>query len=142
MPACAVPISPVTEMARVHVPLSRVINRRKDPLLPVNAMAKMLQLYAGDHDATDPELSPIYADMRGLPPLFFLVGETEILLDDTLIVAAHAREAGVSTRVDVWPLLPHAFPLFIRLLPEALQARNDIIEFIREHTATSAQEST
>ena len=142
MPACAIPISPVTEMARVHVPLSRVINRRKDPLLPVNAMAKMLQLYAGDHDATDPELSPIYADMRGLPPLFFLVGETEILLDDTLIVAAHAREAGVSTRVDVWPLLPHAFPLFIRLLPEALQARNDIIEFIREHTATSAQEST
>ena len=141
MPACAIPISPVTELARVHVPLSRGVNRRKDPLLPINAMAKMLQMYAGDHDATDPEMSPIYADMRGMPPLFFLVGESEILLDDTLIVAEHARQAGVSTRVDVWPLLPHAFPLFINLLPEALQARNDMIEFIRAHTQNNSQET-
>lgn len=145
MPACAVPISPVCEMARVHVPLSRVINCRRDPLIPIHAMASMLPLYIGEQDATNPELSPIYANCRGFPPLFFLVGETEVLLDDTLITAEHARQAGVNTRVDVWPVLPHAFPLFIRLLPEALQARNDIIAFIREHVrlevrATAEQE--
>ncbi len=139
MPACAIPISPVCELARVHVPLSRVTNCRRDPLIPIHAMASMLQLYIGDQDATDPELSPIYADCRGFPPLFFLVGETEVLLDDTLITATHARQAGVTTRVDVWPLLPHAFPLFIRLLPEALQARDDMIDFIAQHIAGPAK---
>ncbi len=139
MPACAVPISPVCELARVHVPLSRVTNRRADPLIPVNAMAKMLQLYVGEQDATNPELSPIYADMRGLPPLYFLVGETEVLRDDTLITARHAAKAGVDTRVEVWPVLPHAFPLFIRLLPEALQARDEIIEFIQRHCKVQEQ---
>lgn len=135
MPACAIPISPVGELARVHVPLSRVTNRRKDPLIPIHAMATMMQLYVGDQDATNPEISPIYADCRGFPPLFFLVGETEVLRDDTLIIAEHARAAGVETRVDVWPILPHAFPLFIRILPEALTARNDMIDFIRAHTS-------
>ena len=135
MPACAIPISPVTELARVHAPLSRVINYRRDPLLPLPAMAGMIQLYAAGADATDPELSPIMADCRGFPPLFFLVGETEVLRDDTLIMAAHARAAGVTVRVDVWPVLPHAFPLFIRLLPEAKIARDDIIAYIREQVA-------
>lgn len=134
MPACAIPISPVTEMSRVHVPRSRVLNRSKDPLLPINAFASMGTVYIADgYDATDPELSPIYADCRGFPPLYFLVGETEVLLYDSLIVAEHARQAGVETKVDVWPVLPHAFPLFIRILPEALQARNDMIEFIQSH---------
>lgn len=133
MPCCAVPISPVTELARIHVPMSRVLNRRKDPLLPINAFAVLGQSYIGDNDATNPELSPIYADCRGFPPLFFLVGETEVLLHDSLIVAEHARQAGVKVRVDVWPILPHAFPLFIRILPEALDARNDILAFIEEH---------
>ena len=135
MPACAIPISPVCELARVHVPLSRVTNRHADPLIPIHAMAGMLQLYVGEQDATNPQLSPIYADWRGCPPLFFLVGETEVLRDEALITAEHARESGVQVRVDVWPLLPHAFPLFIRLIPEALQARNDMIAFMREHTA-------
>ncbi len=133
MPACAIPISPVTELARIHVPMSRVRNRSKDPLLPLTAFSALGPLYVGDNDATNPELSPIYADCRGFPPLFFLVGETEVLLDDSLVVAEHARQAGVETRVDVWPVLPHAFPLFIRILPEALQARNDIIAYIQDH---------
>ena len=139
MPACAIPVSPVTEMARVHAPMSRVINRSKDPLIPINAMALLAELYVGEHDATDPELSPIYADCRGFPPLFFLVGETEVLRDDTLIMAEHAKAAGIPTRVDVWPILPHAFPLFIRILPEALQARNDMVEFIRQHIPPAAK---
>lgn len=138
MPACAIPISPVCELARVHVPLSRVTNRRIDPMIPIHTMAKMVQLYIGEQDATNPELSPIYADCRGFPPLFFLVGETEVLRDEALITARQAREAGVDVRVDVWPVLPHAFPLFINILPEALEARNDMIEFIRAQIPAAA----
>ncbi|HXG27808.1 MAG TPA: alpha/beta hydrolase fold domain-containing protein [Nevskiales bacterium] len=133
LPACAVPISPVTEMARVHAPPARVRNIRRDPMIPLHTMGRMLQLYAADLDGSDPELSPLYGDYAGLPPLYFLVGETEVLLDDTLLAAKQARAAGVDVQVDVWPLLPHAFPLFKRMFPEVTQARRDIVAFARQH---------
>ena len=133
MPACAVPISPVTEMARVHAPPARVRNVRRDPLIPLHTMGKMLQMYAGNLDGSDPELSPLYADYSGFPPLYFIVGETEVLLDDSLLAARQARDAGVETKVDVWPVLPHAFPLFKRLLPEVSVARRDIVAFAKQH---------
>ncbi|QHS10328.1 alpha/beta hydrolase [Sinimarinibacterium sp. NLF-5-8] len=135
-PLCAIPISPVTEMARVHAPPSRVLNRKRDPLLPLDMMGHMLQMYTkGIKDATDPELSPIYGDYKGVCPLFFLVGESEILLDDTLIVARQCRDAGVSTRVDIWPHMPHAFTLFRGMLPEAKIARQDIVEYVQGQLA-------
>ncbi len=131
MPACAVPISAVTEMARVHAPPSRSDRARRDPMLPIQAFGKMLIHYAEGCDASDPELSPILADFSGFPPLYFLVGEDEILLDDSLIAARRARQAGVDASVDVWPILPHAFPLFEGLFPEAARAREDIATFAR-----------
>ncbi|MDD3765064.1 MAG: alpha/beta hydrolase [Nevskiales bacterium] len=133
-PACAVPISAVTEMARVHAPPSRVANFKRDPIIPLHTMGGMLQMYAADLDGSDPELSPLYADFNGFPPLYFLVGESEVLLDDTLLAAQCADAAGVDVRVDVWPVMPHAFPLFQSLLPETRLARQDIGEFIRRHT--------
>ncbi|MDR3419318.1 MAG: alpha/beta hydrolase [Nevskia sp.] len=135
MPACAVPISPVTEMARVHAPPARVTNIRRDAMLPLHSFGRMLQLYADGLDGSDPELSPLYADYRGLPPLYFVVGETEILLDDSLLAARQALAAGVDARVDVWPVLPHAFPLFRFMFPEVRQAREDIVAFMREQLA-------
>ncbi len=72
----------------------------------------MTQWYINGQDASNPEISPLYADYAGFPPLYFLVGEEEFLLDDTLLAAERAREAGVETQLDVWPVLPHAFPLF------------------------------
>ncbi len=93
----------------------------------------MAELYDGDWDTADPELSPLLADFRGFPPLYFLVSDNEVLLDDSVLMARRAREAGVRTRLDVWPVLPHAFPLFERLMPEARQARVDMVAFAREH---------
>ena len=135
MPACAVPISPVTELARAHAPPSRVYNRRYEALVPMSFGYRMSKWYVGDMDATDPEISPLYADYSGFPPLFFLAGEHEILLDDRVLAAERAREAGVETRLDVWPVLPHAFPIFESMFVEAGQARNDITAFIRGHIA-------
>jgi len=133
MPACAVPISPVTEMARGYAPPSRIHNVGRDPMFPAGPLAGILQLYVGDARGDDPELSPLYADYRGFPPLYFLVGESELLLDDSLLAAQQARDAGVTTRLDVWPLLPHAFPLFAGVFPEARQSHEDIVAFIRAH---------
>jgi acetyl esterase/lipase len=133
LPACAVPISPVTELARMHAPPARVRNIQKDPMIPLHTMWRMHMLYVGGLDGSDPEISPLYGDYRGLPPLYFLVGETEVLLDDSLLAARQARDAGVDARVDVWPVLPHAFPLFKHLFPEIIQARHDIAAFARGH---------
>ena len=133
MPACAVPISPVTEMGRLHAPPSRALKRRSDPLLPIVALQKVDEMYAGDWDASDPELSPLYADLTGFPPLYLLASDSEVLLDDTVLLARRAREAGVPTKLEVWPILPHAFPLFERFMPEVRAAREDIVAFMREH---------
>ena len=133
MPACAVPISPVTEMGRLHAPPSRTIKRHTDPILPIAALQRVDAMYAGDWDASDPELSPLYADLAGFPPLYLLASDSEVLLDDTVLLARRAREAGIPTKLDVWPILPHAFPLFEQFMPEVKQARLDIVAFMRAH---------
>jgi acetyl esterase/lipase len=133
MPACAVPISPATEMGRVHAPPSRALKRKLDPILPIAALHRVDELYAGDWDASDPELSPLYMECQDLPPLYFLASDAEVLLDDTVLLARRAREAGNAVKLDVWPILPHAFPLFEAIFPEVREARQDIVRFVRSH---------
>jgi acetyl esterase/lipase len=137
MPACAVPISPVTEMGRLHAPPSRAIKRFSDPLLPIDALQRVDEMYARGWDASDPELSPLYADLKGFPPLYLLASDSEVLLDDTVLLARRAREAGVPVKLEVWPILPHAFPLFERFMPEVRQAREDITGFLRQHVGAT-----
>ena len=57
-------------------------------------------------------MSPLYADLRGLPPCFVAVGTCDHLLDDSLIFASRAAAAGVSVDLFVLPELPHAFQMF------------------------------
>ena len=137
MPACAIPVSPAGDMGRVHAPPSRVLRASRDPILPIAALAQVAEMYAGDWDAGDPELSPLYADCKGFPPLFLLASNNEILLDDTVLFARRAIAAGVNTRFDIWPLLPHAFPLFERVFPKAKMAREDMVAFMRQHLKPS-----
>lgn len=138
-PACAIPISPVAEMARVHAPPSRADNAKRDAMLPAKSFVNMLMDYAPGADGADPQLSPLLADFTGLPPLYFLVGETEILLDDSLICARRAKEDGVDTDIDVWPELPHAFPLMSDWLPEANASIDDMVQFALHHLETGIE---
>lgn len=133
MPACAVPISPVTELGRLHAPPSRALKMRSDPLLPIVALQRVDEMYAGDWDASDPELSPLYADCRGFPPMYLLASDSEVLLDDTVLFARRAAAEGVNVRFEVWPVVPHAFPLFGQWMPEVRQALKDIVAFIKPH---------
>jgi monoterpene epsilon-lactone hydrolase len=63
------------------------------------AIGRGAQIYLGDASPTDPHASPVYADLRGLPPLFLLAGSTEVLLDDSQRVADNARAAGVDCEI-------------------------------------------
>lgn len=133
MPACAIPVSPAGDMGRTHAPPSRVLRAKRDPILPLSTLAQVAEMYVGDWDAADPEVSPLYADCKGFPPMFLLASNNEILLDDTVLFARRAIAAGVPTRFDIWPLLPHAFPLFERVFPKAKMARQDMVDFMRQH---------
>ena len=88
---------------------------------------------ARDWDASDPELSPMYADFTGMPPMHYIVGDTEVLRDDSVFCAQRAKDAGVETQLDVWPVLPHAFPLFEALFKETAIVRKDMITFAERH---------
>jgi acetyl esterase/lipase len=70
----------------------------------------MAAAYLGSVDARDQHASPLYADLTGLPPLYMLVGTSEVLYDDTIRTAAKARAAGVDVRVEEGPDLPHVYP--------------------------------
>lgn len=142
MPSCAVAISPATEIGRIHAPPSRALKARRDPILPIAVLQRINAMYAGDWDASDPELSPLYADCKGFPPLYFIASDGEVLLDDTVLMARRARAAGVAVKLDVWPLLPHAFPLMESFLPEARGARADIAAFMRAKLDSPSRAST
>lgn len=133
MPACGVPISAVTELARAHAPPSRGFNAKREALIPTSFANRATAWYVNGQDASNPEISPLYADYSGFPPLYFIVGAEEFLLDDTLLAADRAREAGVETQLDVWPVLPHAFPLFEKMFSESPEARQDMVTFVRRH---------
>jgi len=77
----------------------------------------------------------VYADLTGLPPLFIQAGSTEVLLDDARRVANNARHAGVTVNFEIWPKMPHVWPLFAPFLPEARRALDDAAAFARVHTA-------
>lgn len=75
--------------------------------------------YVGDADASDPLISPIFADLKGLPPLLIQVGSNEILLSDALRLATRAALDDVQVTLEVTPGVPHVFQGFAGLLDEA-----------------------
>ncbi|MGJ3231472.1 MAG: alpha/beta hydrolase [Oceanicaulis sp.] len=91
----------------------------KDPMLAPHFLRKGAELYLDGRDPRDPAASPLFADLRGLPPVFIQVGEDEILLDDSTRLHARLKEAGVDVRCEVWTGMFHDFQIFAPLLSEA-----------------------
>jgi len=130
MPSCAVPVSPATELGRIHAPPSRLWRRYDDPILPIQALQRVDAVWAGDWDASDPELSPLYADCTDFPPMLFLATDNEVLTDDTVLMARRAKAAGVDVTCEIWPMLPHAFPLF-SMFREVGVVRRDMLAYMK-----------
>lgn len=81
-----------------------------------------------------PLASPLYADLRGLPPLLVQVGTSEVLFDDATRLAARARSAGVDVTFEAWDEVIHSWHMFAAALPEARDAVNRVGQFIRART--------
>jgi acetyl esterase/lipase len=92
----------------------------------------------GQSDPTHPYVSPLYADLAGLPPLLIQASSTEVLLDDARRVAERAQAAGVSVECEVWPKMPHVWQLWTPFVPEANRALDRAAQFIRAHARERA----
>lgn len=93
------------------------------------------KMYANGHDPHTPHISPLYADLRGLPPLLIQAGTAETLLDDAKRFARRATEAGVEVDLELWENMVHVFQFFYLVAPEARQALNHIGRFIKQQTS-------
>ncbi len=126
LPAAAVTISPWADLTLSGASIDG--NARFDYLA-----RPVLETYArryAPHDPTHPLVSPVNADLRGLPPLLIQVGEAEALLDDALAVASRAEAAGVETTLRVFPDMIHVFHVF-PMLAETREAVSQIGDFVR-----------
>lgn len=94
--------------------------------------------YAGDRDPRDPAMSPLYGDLRGLPPLLIHAGGAEILRSDAESFAHKAREAGVDVALRIGPGLCHCYPACAPMFPEAVQAMEEIRAFLARHGGAAA----
>ncbi len=103
----------------------------QDFILDEAHLAKFAGLYAGGQDPAHPLISPLFADLGGLPPLLIQTGTDEVLLDDARRTAAAARAAGVDARLEVYDGMIHVFQMF-PFFPETRQALASIAKFAKE----------
>ena len=104
-----------------------------DPILSLEEMTFLAKQYVGEHDPRNPLISPLYAELHNLPPLFIQVGTSEMILDDSLRLAEKAEEAGVEVTLDVWKGMPHVFALFFQYAPESRKAIKRVSAYINQH---------
>jgi acetyl esterase/lipase len=91
------------------------------------------ETYLEGADPRQPLVSPLYADLRGLPPLFLQVGGAETLLDDAVRLADLAERDGVAATLDVWEDMTHSWHLFAFMVPEGQQAIERMGGWVRQH---------
>jgi acetyl esterase/lipase len=88
--------------------------------------------YAAGADTKDPVLSPIYADLKGMPPTLFVTSGRDLLLSGTTDLHRAFLRAGDDGRLMVFDGLPHAF-WYDPVLPESIEANRAMSKFLSEH---------
>ena len=139
LPGAAVCISPWTDLALTGESL--VSKAEADPMITIEGITRVRDAYLGDADPTAPLVSPIYADLSGLPPLLIQVGENEVLLDDSQRLAERAEAAGVDVTLEVWPEMIHVWHFFAAMLPEGQQAIDRIGEWVQQRLGAAVTAS-
>ena len=102
-----------------------------DPIVRRAGVEQMAQAYLGATPPRTPLASPLFADLRGLPPLLIHVGTDEVLLDDAVQLAERARAAGVDATLDTYERMIHVWHWFLPMLDEAQTAVDAIGRFVR-----------
>ncbi len=134
MPCGIVAMSPWTDLTASGE--SYETNYEKDPLFG-NTKESLIYVndYAGDHDKMDSYISPLFGDFRDFPPMLIQVGSIEMLLSDSVSVAAKARQQGVKVRLSVYEGMFHVFQMAYLNIPESKRAWAEVGKFIEILTA-------
>ena len=106
-----------------------------DPALTPEGLRRRAVDYVAAGDRTAELVSPIFADLTGLPPLLIQAGSHEILLDDATRLAARAAAADVAVRLEITPGVPHVFQGFAAMLDEGDAALANAGEFLHANLA-------
>ena len=130
LPAGAVPMSAWTDLAQTGASFQS--NADVDPLISKEYLDRFSAIYLNGADPQTPLASPLYADLQGLPPLLLQVGAAETMLDDSVVFAARAEEAGVEVTLEQWPEMIHGWQSHPHALPEAREAIEHIATFYRQ----------
>jgi acetyl esterase/lipase len=129
LPGAVFGFSPLADMEYAGQSFSQ--NAESDVVLAAERAGELVEMYLAGHPATDPLVSPIYADFTNAPPVWVTVGDTEILLDDSLRLADRLRQFHAPTTLQLEKDLPHVWPIMQALLPEGKRTLNDLAEWIR-----------
>ena len=134
LPACGWLLSPWTDLALSGTTLAT--KDSIDPLIHGGYLHELVDAYLpADIDRRDPRASPLYADLKGLPPLLIQVGSDESLLADATRFAAAAGEADVAVTLEIWPHMIHAWPLWNAHLADGRRALEHAGRFMAGHLA-------
>lgn len=133
LPAAAALFSPLTDLAGSGA--SRIANDKRCAMFRGERMKLGAETYLAGADPRTPLASPLYADLRGLPPLLIHVGTDEVLLDDSTQLAERARAADVPVELRLWPDVPHVWQLFHPFIPEGRESLLEASRFLSRNAA-------
>jgi epsilon-lactone hydrolase len=135
-PRAIVGFSPYSDLAVTGASVEA--NAKSCAMFTPRGIREAAAMYLAGANARDPRASPLYAELAGLPPMLLFASRHEILRDDTLRLAERASAAGVKVQLIVRDRLPHVWPIFVTLLPEARDAFATVAAFAREVGARNA----
>jgi acetyl esterase/lipase len=133
LPAAAFVMSPMTDLTLAGTTMET--RRAADPLLSPEALQARIADYTAGQDAALGLISPLFADLSGLPPLIVQAGSHEVLLDDAVRLAQQAATADVEVILDITPRVPHVFQAYYPLLDEAAAALDRAGQLLAGHLA-------
>jgi epsilon-lactone hydrolase len=139
MPAAAFVMSPYADLTLAGTTMET--KREADPLLSREALQARVTDYTSGQDAALALISPIFADLSGLPPLIIQAGTHEVLLDDAVRLARQSATADVEVTLDITPGVPHVFQAYYPILDEAAAALDRAGQFLSAHLAGAERAS-
>jgi epsilon-lactone hydrolase len=136
LPAAAFVMSPYADLTLAGATMET--RRDADPLLSREALQARIPDYTSGLDAALGLISPVFADLSGLPPLVIQAGTHEVLLDDAVRLAQQAVAADVEVTLDITPGVPHVFQAYHAILDEATAALDRAGQLLSAHLAGAA----
>lgn len=129
MPTSAVLLSPWVDLTCS----GSSIDAHTDDYLDRAVLERFAAHYLQGADPRAPEVSPVFADLRGLPPMLIMTGGSEVFLDENLRLAQRAREAGCDVTMRVGEGMVHVWSAFAAVVPEGRVALAEVGAFLTRH---------